>query len=583
MNSTNSVRIAVAGCGHGNLDVYYRAIEAMEQQTKQKVDLLIVCGDFESIRNMEDLHCINCPDKYLEMGDFFKYYNGEKEAYVPTIFVGGNHEASNYLQEVFAGGYVAKDIYYMGFSGVINFGGLRIGGISGIYKSFDKNKSHYEQVPFTRDSKCSIIHTRSYEIQRLRMLQKPLDIFISHDWPNGITKYGNEKALLNKKKHFKEDICNNALGSPELTTLLNELQPRYWFAAHLHVKFAAKVHHSSGKDTRFLALDKCLPNRDYIQIMDIPVEHKQPLQLSYDVEWLSIFKSTYLSMTSPFDSSSSSSSLLYPSLGIKQEIMKTLEQEGYQQEGVYIIPNDFIPVAPCYYGDGNDKLHNCYVKRRGNPQTDRILRLLNLPHLLTIPYVQRPKRGLLKGSDSEGEDGNMSVGGITQYGNIYTNNEEKKMNINKRYVNPIYSEDLERELLPSYVKIPIHTVIDVNRQNTTDSSEIPTVMQTPIVNEECIDIDSDSDHENHSIPAVNEEAIDLDDVDDNPSTIKNTIDKDNKDSNENSVDDEVNNELKEEEERIRMEEEEEETRKKEEENKNKQLVIDPDMIDLDDI
>jgi len=31
-----------------------------------------------------------------------------------TIFIGGNHEASNYLQELPYGGWVAPNIYYLG-------------------------------------------------------------------------------------------------------------------------------------------------------------------------------------------------------------------------------------------------------------------------------------------------------------------------------------------------------------------------------------------------------------------------------------------------------------------------------------
>jgi hypothetical protein len=55
--------------------------------------------------------------------------------------VGGNHEACNHLWELYYGGWVAPNIYYMGHAGVVNFGGLRIGGISGIY-----NSKHYKLV-----------------------------------------------------------------------------------------------------------------------------------------------------------------------------------------------------------------------------------------------------------------------------------------------------------------------------------------------------------------------------------------------------------------------------------------------------
>ena len=40
------------------------------------------------------------PPKYREMATFYKYYTGEKVAPVLTLFIGGNHEASNHLWEL---------------------------------------------------------------------------------------------------------------------------------------------------------------------------------------------------------------------------------------------------------------------------------------------------------------------------------------------------------------------------------------------------------------------------------------------------------------------------------------------------
>lgn len=55
-----------------------------------------------------------------------RYYSGEKTAPILTIFIGGNHEASNYLQELPYGGWVAPNIYYVGYAGVINIAGIKI-------------------------------------------------------------------------------------------------------------------------------------------------------------------------------------------------------------------------------------------------------------------------------------------------------------------------------------------------------------------------------------------------------------------------------------------------------------------------
>ncbi|KAJ1938598.1 lariat debranching enzyme, partial [Kickxella alabastrina] len=67
----------------------------------KRVDLLIICGDFQAIRNVTDLECMACPDKYKQLGGFYRYYTGERVAPIPTIFVGGNHEAGNHMRELY--------------------------------------------------------------------------------------------------------------------------------------------------------------------------------------------------------------------------------------------------------------------------------------------------------------------------------------------------------------------------------------------------------------------------------------------------------------------------------------------------
>lgn len=67
------MNIAVEGCSHGELDVIYSAVEHAQLTSNTKIDLLICCGDFQSVRNPQDLRCMACPLKFLSMQSFYKY------------------------------------------------------------------------------------------------------------------------------------------------------------------------------------------------------------------------------------------------------------------------------------------------------------------------------------------------------------------------------------------------------------------------------------------------------------------------------------------------------------------------------
>lgn len=225
----------------------------------------------------------------------FRYYSGEKKAPVLTLFIGGNHEASNYLQELPYGGWVAPNIYYLGYAGVVNVNGIRIGGISGIYKGHDYLKGRFEFSPFNESTKRSVYHIRQIDVFRLKQLTPGIDILLSHDWPRGVTDYGNKNQLLRFKPAFREDIEDNKLGSPPCEDLLRTLKPPYWFSAHLHCKFSALIPHEDGEDTKFLALDKCLPKRRFLQVLEIESDEAScqgKVEMCYDLEWLTILNLT---------------------------------------------------------------------------------------------------------------------------------------------------------------------------------------------------------------------------------------------------------------------------------------------------
>jgi hypothetical protein len=138
-NSMATARVAVWGCGHGELDRVYDVVRELNARAPdgRAIELLICCGDFEAVRNPADLECMACPPKYRHMGSFHRYYSGAAVAPVLTLFIGGNHEAANYNQELFYGGWAAPNIFYLGNSGVVSFRGLRIAGACGCRRGGD--------------------------------------------------------------------------------------------------------------------------------------------------------------------------------------------------------------------------------------------------------------------------------------------------------------------------------------------------------------------------------------------------------------------------------------------------------------
>lgn len=228
-----AMKIAVVGCCHGLLDAIYRAVPKV-------AELVVVCGDFQALRNLSDLDTMAVPRKYRQLGDFHRYYSGEKVAPRLTIFVGGNHECSAYLGELPYGGWVAPNIFYLGRQGAVVYRGVRIAGISGIYNetTFRKNDP-VPDPPYSDATIRSVYHVRPLEFLKTYLLGDDISVFVSHDWPVDITRWGDTALLLRAKPFFRRDIETGTLGSPVNQLLMEKLVPEQWYSAHLHVRFEA--------------------------------------------------------------------------------------------------------------------------------------------------------------------------------------------------------------------------------------------------------------------------------------------------------------------------------------------------------
>uniref|UniRef100_A0ABM5ER40 Lariat debranching enzyme n=1 Tax=Pogona vitticeps TaxID=103695 RepID=A0ABM5ER40_9SAUR len=443
------MKVAVAGCCHGALDKMYETLQFLEQRHGQaRPDLLLCAGDFQAVRNAGDLRCMAVPAKYRQLGEFARYYSGEKKAPVLTIFIGGNHEASNHLQELPYGGWVAPNIYYLGYAGVVKYRGVRIGGLSGIFKSHDYRKGHFECPPYNQHTVRSVYHVRNIEVFKLKQLKQPMDIFMSHDWPRSIYHYGDKKMLLKKKSFFRQEVESNTLGSPAASELLEHLKPTYWFSAHLHVKFAALMQHQANgsgqqpKETKFLALDKCLPHRDFLQIVEIPHDPNASDHLEYDPEWIAVLKATNnLINVSPNLWNMPENNGLHAKWDYsvsEDDTKEVLEEANHNLQ----IPHNFSAMVPSQ--QQTEPVH------RINPQTTEFCAQFGLTD---INYrIQQLREQILKPKDEEEEEEEVdSTGSAEDPSDYNTDTSALSLSVNPDEI--ILDEDsADEDLEPSSVE-----------------------------------------------------------------------------------------------------------------------------------
>lgn len=442
------------------------------------------------------------------MQDFHEYYSGPRTAPYLTVFVGGNHEASNYMFELFYGGWVAPNIYYMGAANVLRVGPLRIAGMSGIWKGYDYKKPHFERLPYSQDDLKSIYHTRESDVRKLLCLRSQVDVGISHDWPRGVEWQGDHRRLFGEKRFLEDDAQNDRLGSVAARYVLDRLRPPYWFSAHLHVKFSACVQHDknaareeaektnndveatrdvdddpatsavngnaadnadeidlgmdddepdsnhtdgvphgmngapepvsedkpernggsvvsealraqlpaaftqsrpvapsrlpfpeeiTNKSTKFLALDKCLPNRSFLQLVSIvPTSQSsgatlRPVRLEYDPEWLAITRvfASELNVGDPNVSVPADKGDAHYRPLIEKELAWV--SANVEHKGLLAVPTDFSTTASVY--DAVRGMNDIRMPREfTNPQTSKFCEMLDIPNPFHISEAERDER-----------------------------------------------------------------------------------------------------------------------------------------------------------------------------------------------
>jgi lariat debranching enzyme len=403
------VRVAVVGCTHGELDAIYDHVKKLNRSASapDRVQLILCCGDFESLRNAHDLSCKACPPKYRHMNNFPEYYTGKKKAPILTVFIGGNHEASNYLRELFYGGWVAPNIFYLGTAGVINVAGLRIAGLSGIYSKSAYHRGFAETEPYSKKAVESLFLVREATVFQLAHLaplrtangSKRLDAVLSHDWPRNIEQHGDLAALLRERPDFQQSIDSDRFGNAGSEKLLAELTPVKWLAGHMHVRFEATVHHANvDAETHFLGLSKCDPGQACVEIVDIPSATAQTdlpaprggfPRIMMDIEWLAILKKTHDVLSADRGRLTVPSELLPIAYADLEDVRRCIAADfaTHNRHRKGLVQGEWMTEFSCTAPvDVGGEANPSPLLNLGSPQTDEFLAMLELPHTITTPY-----------------------------------------------------------------------------------------------------------------------------------------------------------------------------------------------------
>lgn len=167
----------------------------------------------------------------------------------------------------------------------------------------------------------------------------------------------------------------------------------------------------TNQHTQFLALDKCLPNRKFLQILSVnplnPSTPPAPLCLSYDKEWLAILR-VFASHDPHEPNPPNQGEAAYAPLIAKEEEWveeNIVKQNASDTPGTLAIPNSFELTAPIYDGKAIGNVGREQPREYSNPQTRLFCEMLGIKNWFHDSEEVREERRRVKGALVESERG----------------------------------------------------------------------------------------------------------------------------------------------------------------------------------
>lgn len=272
----NRILFAVVGDVHGAMKRMVQLLHQWEIKHHRSLDFVLQLGDFEPHRHEQDLATMAAPQKYRKLGDFPLFYSGKFTFPWPIYFIGGNHEPYGWLDTLEAGAMLTKHCYYLGRTPMIHQYGLRIRGLSGIYKSsfFTKERPKYTEHA-TIPLKNYTFFTEN-EVENL-MHSAPIDILLLHEWPSG---------LMTQEEFFKNEPNQpttnmRELGNEPARMLIELVEPQLVFCGHMHTRHQTTLLSPSGHTTSVYCLANIAQGQDALAFFEVDVANNRIRELQY--------------------------------------------------------------------------------------------------------------------------------------------------------------------------------------------------------------------------------------------------------------------------------------------------------------
>ena len=248
--------VAAVGDVHGQHHAMVDLVERAADAAGVRPDVVLQVGDFEPHRHEADVATMAAPSRYRKVGSFPDFHQGRARFPCPVVFIGGNHEPYGFLEHHRDGAELAPGCRYLGRAGMLEHGGLRIAGLSGIWRQDTWLAGRPSVAVIERTKKKRYTGFTPADIDHLLEIceKAPPHVLLLHEWPRlvlGPAERTQLRAFFHRlgvhDTKGDEDLpdlrrVQAEIGSEFARELVQLLEPQLVLCGHVHAPLRTTVH-----------------------------------------------------------------------------------------------------------------------------------------------------------------------------------------------------------------------------------------------------------------------------------------------------------------------------------------------------